>query len=380
MSSSPEGQSYSSTPPPHHQGKLSVTSESTTISGFTAVNGRGSPPQTYTKVNGVNSVTRVHSSPNMENPVPVQPYDHDTIRVDSGPPRASPQEDPNSGKRKRSIGEGDARNPPREQEEYVPQDQRRSPPPPHNWTTSPAQGTARLPNQQTPYQGPDAEPRETPSWYPARQQRAESPNSDSRLAAALQHETQNLDDRHMRPSETPVMDHIGGTSQHQATATPDPHDLDVHGVQTTAAGVQVDPKKRKRVSGQIIYASSTQIPTYRYTRLTRHHRYLAIVRRLAVRLAGSERRNVMRTNHTVRYPTRHTRYQAKLIVTVLGNNCVRGGFVCEGYANKTTWPKAPLGSQKPTPVAIQAREDYSDTGGLMPRSVDRASIHCDCSI
>lgn len=42
-----------------------------------------------------------------------------------------------------------------------------------------------------------------------------------------------------------------------------------------------------------------------------------------------------------------------LLLTSAGNNCGRGGFICEGYANKVPWPKN--GVQKPHPP-LQARD------------------------
>jgi hypothetical protein len=39
---------------------------------------------------------------------------------------------------------------------------------------------------------------------------------------------------------------------------------------------------------------------------------------------------------------------------LVGNNCTRGGFICEGYANKIPWPKN--GATKLQPPPIQAKE------------------------
>lgn len=44
----------------------------------------------------------------------------------------------------------------------------------------------------------------------------------------------------------------------------------------------------------------------------------------------------------------------------LGNNCIRGGFLCEGYSSRSTW-------QKPTsakaPVPLQSKEGYTEITG-----------------
>jgi hypothetical protein len=43
-----------------------------------------------------------------------------------------------------------------------------------------------------------------------------------------------------------------------------------------------------------------------------------------------------------------------------GHNCQRGGFVCEGYAAKSPWPKPSVSKQLPMP--IQARDPYVEAG------------------
>ena len=42
-----------------------------------------------------------------------------------------------------------------------------------------------------------------------------------------------------------------------------------------------------------------------------------------------------------------------------GTNCKRGGFVCEGYTNKISWPKAPVKSTQP--VSIQSKDANPST-------------------
>ncbi|KAF7714723.1 Fungal Zn(2)-Cys(6) binuclear cluster domain-containing protein [Penicillium ucsense] len=42
------------------------------------------------------------------------------------------------------------------------------------------------------------------------------------------------------------------------------------------------------------------------------------------------------------------------------NNCIRGGFLCEGYTSRSTWQKP---STTKTPVPLQSKEGYSELGG-----------------
>ncbi|OKL60733.1 hypothetical protein UA08_04371 [Talaromyces atroroseus] len=41
------------------------------------------------------------------------------------------------------------------------------------------------------------------------------------------------------------------------------------------------------------------------------------------------------------------------------NNCIRGGFVCEGYSSRSTWQKP---SSSKAPVPLQSKEGYTDAG------------------
>ncbi|KAK1146728.1 hypothetical protein N8T08_002801 [Aspergillus melleus] len=41
------------------------------------------------------------------------------------------------------------------------------------------------------------------------------------------------------------------------------------------------------------------------------------------------------------------------------NNCIRGGFLCEGYSSRSTWQKP---SNAKTPVPLQSKEGYADVG------------------
>ncbi|KAB8229252.1 acetyltransferase [Aspergillus alliaceus] len=42
------------------------------------------------------------------------------------------------------------------------------------------------------------------------------------------------------------------------------------------------------------------------------------------------------------------------------NNCIRGGFLCEGYSSRSTWQKP---SSAKTPVPLQSKEGYTDISG-----------------
>ncbi|KAJ5159219.1 Maltose/galactoside acetyltransferase [Penicillium coprophilum] len=42
------------------------------------------------------------------------------------------------------------------------------------------------------------------------------------------------------------------------------------------------------------------------------------------------------------------------------NNCLRGGFLCEGYSSRSTWQKP---SSTKTPIPLQSKEGYSDING-----------------
>ena len=45
--------------------------------------------------------------------------------------------------------------------------------------------------------------------------------------------------------------------------------------------------------------------------------------------------------------------------SLVGNNCIRGGFLCEGYSSRSTWQKP---SSIKTPVPLQSKDGYADVG------------------
>ena len=48
------------------------------------------------------------------------------------------------------------------------------------------------------------------------------------------------------------------------------------------------------------------------------------------------------------------------LVFFIGNNCIRGGFLCEGYTSRSMWQKP---SSSKTPVPLQSKEGYSEISG-----------------
>lgn len=49
-----------------------------------------------------------------------------------------------------------------------------------------------------------------------------------------------------------------------------------------------------------------------------------------------------------------------------GNNCIRGGFVCNGYPSRGQWPKT---EQKQNPVPLQAKEGYDTSANAYAQPV-----------
>ena len=53
------------------------------------------------------------------------------------------------------------------------------------------------------------------------------------------------------------------------------------------------------------------------------------------------------------------------LIRSTGNNCERGGFVCEGYTQRTAFPRTSAPKQHPTP--IQSKDSFADHGTIQPR-------------
>ncbi|KAL4785063.1 hypothetical protein BJX76DRAFT_190107 [Aspergillus varians] len=50
------------------------------------------------------------------------------------------------------------------------------------------------------------------------------------------------------------------------------------------------------------------------------------------------------------------------------NNCIRGGFICEGYSSRSTWQKP---STTKTPIPLQSKEGYPDIGGQYVHDINQ---------
>ncbi|KAL2872238.1 uncharacterized protein BJX67DRAFT_104353 [Aspergillus lucknowensis] len=50
------------------------------------------------------------------------------------------------------------------------------------------------------------------------------------------------------------------------------------------------------------------------------------------------------------------------------NNCIRGGFICEGYSSRSTWQKP---STTKTPVPLQSKEGYPDISGQYVHDINQ---------
>lgn len=283
--------------------------DSGAANGFTAVNGKATSPRRL--VNGINGTHAAHhSSPKT---IEIHPARMDVQaapaadanRVDSAPAaRASPADDAsvNTGKRKRSISEGDGREPPGEQGEYAPPEKRRTPqpqPPPqsqqpqpqpgqqNSWETSPPQGMTRVSNHSMSYSTSDPESRD--GWYGPSTQRPQSQSNDeATLIETIRNAMPNVSP-HGQPTARDYSGHMdvhGGTPQHLVSGT----------IETTAAGVQVDPKKRKRVSE----LTSRLDRDFWSCSADWSIRSSVIAPRLAARRAGNERRSAMKASRNAR--------------------------------------------------------------------------------
>ncbi|KAF2636038.1 hypothetical protein P280DRAFT_163341 [Massarina eburnea CBS 473.64] len=142
------------------------------------------------------------------------------------------------------------------------------------------------------------------------------------------HEAHHRDPRPMEPSS----DAMNRESQHdsQVVTMEGPNGFERSSTtEMTRAGVQVDPKKRKR---QFANRTKTGCGTCRR-------------RKKKCDEAKPE------CKHSL--PAFFSSLDYQLMIS--GNNCIRGGFICEGYANKIPWPKN--GVQKPHPP-LQAKDRY----------------------
>jgi len=242
MSSSPDTHSPNGSDTPQRE----LTAETNT-SGFTAVNGRGSPPRhSMSKARMDEGDVRSRSRSRPDSPPDTRPlsiWDEDGMHVNGNSrPFGAPDENAqvsgvsSPGKRKRSgsdhvlaefpypsappkkIANGISRSPSETQR--------------HVWHLSPEQGSQRLP---PPHLSPTSEAsvREH-GWY----SRPREDSSEAAMVEALQRQIRNVDAQQQRPRELSPYQDSCGTPQSQSAPPP--------GMELTAAGVHVDPKKRKR--------------------------------------------------------------------------------------------------------------------------------------
>ncbi|KAF2690719.1 hypothetical protein K458DRAFT_426170 [Lentithecium fluviatile CBS 122367] len=290
------------------------------LPAFTAVNGRASPPSPR-KLYAMNGMTTEtlhvrpisrHSPERAQDPKASAPTRDDWNSVRNGPEnghqngRPSPslsdegQSPHYPGKRKRSSSAEDSQsdNSPEGSvvvtrprlDSYAPPTRDNSP----NTVAQLQQLAMEHPQSRTlpPMERPDSER----SWAQSR----DVPHNGY-------HDSQHRDSRRM--------EHDGmnthSASHSELNGMGDPNDLDhSNTTEMTRAGVQVDPKKRKRQ-----FANRTKTG------------------------CGTCRRRKKKCD------------EAKPEC----NNCQRGGFICEGYANKVPWPKN--GVPKPHPP-LQARDRF----------------------
>lgn len=56
----------------------------------------------------------------------------------------------------------------------------------------------------------------------------------------------------------------------------------------------------------------------------------------------------------------------------VGHNCMRGGFVCEGYSSRNTWQKP---STNKGPIPLQSKDGFLDSSGQYPHNSLQGSHH-----
>ncbi|KAK3043995.1 hypothetical protein LTS18_002460, partial [Coniosporium uncinatum] len=225
MSSSPDTQSPNGFDTPQRE----LTAETNT-SGFTAVNGRGSPPQTsMSKAKMVEDDVRSRSHSSPESPLGARPLstrEEDGMHV-NGNSRPYGAHDENTqasgvsspGKRKRSDSDhvlAEFSHPSAPRRKVVNGISRSSSDTQgHAWHDSPKQGMQRLPPPQPNYPTSEASVREH-SWYA----RPGEDSSEAAMAEALQRESRNMDAQQQRPHDLSPYQDSYGTPQSQSAPPP----------------------------------------------------------------------------------------------------------------------------------------------------------------
>lgn len=264
MPSSPEGGTLNGygTPPVSRSG----ATDTALANGFTAVNGKPlSPRSTANSFSGPGAAYGSAPKPidltvpKMDAQLDAPPRSADAMQVDNATtasvsPAAASSTPSLSRKRSLSPGEPatdqeDERRPPPPQ----PSTQGQPKPPPQasaqsplpsasaaqggGWSASPPQGISTLSNQSASYPPQDSESRE--AWYGDRARHSQSLSIDEAQTAELLRSEIGMTPRSQYPSLSSNVH--GGTPANLMPPT----------IETTAAGVQVDPRKRKRVCSSL---------------------------------------------------------------------------------------------------------------------------------
>ncbi|KAF2490777.1 hypothetical protein BU16DRAFT_134671 [Lophium mytilinum] len=305
--------------------------------GFTAVNGRGSPPQPH-KTNGVSGtngmpasdtinvtpITR-NSSEEQDRKVPVpqrEGWQYPTTngnghRIVTPPNGVERTATGSPGKRKRSDSEEEA-NGYRAYENATSQARRRV----ASYDSVQEDDSPNTVSHSLPVSIEHPVERSGSTWQS--RQRAENMN-ESQFAEALQRDSRSMEsngDRDGSPDGGSMT--ADGDTQNQGDRSST--------TELTRAGVQVDPKKRKRVRSQLLPFPAMINTFQQFANRTKTGCQTCRRRKKKCDEAKPE-----------------------------CSNCIRGGFICEGYAHKATWTKPSLSKAH---VPLQAKDRFSEQSGL----------------
>ncbi|OCL04520.1 hypothetical protein AOQ84DRAFT_116079 [Glonium stellatum] len=305
------------------------------ISGFTAVNGRGSPPQAH-KTNGANGTNgmnndTIHVRPlsqqspdeTQDRKVPVSQKDDwrfaspngNGARVVTPPSSYSRDSVESTENRKRSSPDDEEENTYHPHDTNANQPRRRV----DTYDSAPRDESPNTIHHGLPmsiehplqhsYQSVNGE-RSDRNWQT---REAVGTMNESQLAEALQRESRSMESPSGGAEGSPEDSSMAAGGDMQNTAERSST------TEITRAGVQVDPKKRKR---QFANRTKTGCQTCRR-------------RKKKCDEAKPE-----------------------------CSNCLRGGFICEGYANKATWTKPSISKGH---VPLQAKDSFSEQSTLYHR-------------
>ncbi|KAI9822760.1 MAG: Maltose acetyltransferase [Thelocarpon impressellum] len=170
------------------------------------------------------------------------------------------------------------------------------------------------------------------SWGSYDEQRADSPGSrsDARLAEALRRDSLNV--------ESIADSRMAGSPDDDDRGSHDPRGAEYGTDRTPTSGVQVDHRRRKRV-----FSNRTKTGCMTCRR-----------RKKKCDEQKPECKSPAPLPSTRPLADRRRR---------AGNNCIRGGFVCEGYSNRIEWQKS---SREKAPVPLQAKDGEATPGPYPP--------------